>query len=172
MISKAKFYIDKLGLTTHPEGGYFKEVYRSAETIDNAHLPDRYTGERNFSTSIYFLLEGEQTSSFHKLASDELWHFYDGCGVKIFIIEKNGELSVVTLGKDIESNMRLQCVIPAGCWFGAEIVDKKSFALVGCTVAPGFDFNDFVLSKIDELVRAYPQHTLLIDRLNRKKTFK
>ncbi len=169
MNSQAEFYIEKLNLSAHPEGGYFKEIYRASESILETYLPARYKGSRNFSTSIYFLLEGEQTSSFHKLASDELWHFYDGSAIKIFILNETGELSTITLGRSIENGEQFQCVIPAGCWFGAELVDKKLFALIGCTVAPGFNFSDFALADSKELSIKYPLHKLLINRINTKK---
>lgn len=165
---QAEYYIDKLNLSAHPEGGYYKEIYRASESIIETHLPARYKGGRNFSTSIYFLLDGEQTSSFHKLASDELWHFYDGSAVKIFLLSGAGELSIITLGRNIEEGEQFQCVIPAGCWFGAELVDKKLFALIGCTVAPGFNFSDFTLADSEELSIRYPQHKLLINRINRQ----
>ncbi|MBZ0199537.1 MAG: cupin domain-containing protein [Ignavibacteriaceae bacterium] len=169
MQPQAEFYIERLGLSVHPEGGYFKEIYRALESINETCLPVRYKESRNFSTSIYFLLEGEQTSQFHKLASDELWHFYDGSSVNIFLIDNTGELSIITLGRNITQGEKFQCIIPAGCWFGAELVDKKFFALVGCTVAPGFNFSDFVLSDKKGLIKEYPQHEALINRLNRGK---
>jgi predicted cupin superfamily sugar epimerase len=165
MNSKAKAHIKKLGLKKHPEGGYFKEIYRSGELIIPEHLPKRYKSSRNFSTSIYFLLEGRQFSAFHLLQSDELWHFYDGSAVLLYIISQNGELSIKKLGRGKESE--LQLVIEKQNWFAAELEDEKSFALFGCTVSPGFEFDDFQLGKRDDLIKKFPQHSALIRRLTK-----
>ena len=165
MHPKAKQYIKQLQLKKHPEGGYFREVYRSGERILPTHLPKRYKSSRNFSTSIYFLLEGRQFSSFHLLQSDELWHFYDGSSVLLYIINQKGELTVKKLGRDQDSE--LQLTIEKQNWFAAELEDKKSFALFGCTVSPGFEFEDFELGKRDELIKKFPQHSSLIKRLTK-----
>jgi hypothetical protein len=165
MHSKAKHFIKQLQLKKHPEGGYFKEVYRSGERILPTHLPKRYKSSRNFSTSIYFLLEGKAFSSFHLLQSDELWHFYDGSTVLLYIINQKGELSVKKLGKD--KGRELQLTIEKQNWFAAELEDKKSFALFGCTVSPGFDFDDFELGNRIILTKKYSQHSALIKRLTK-----
>jgi hypothetical protein len=162
MNEKAEFYKNQHKLQPHPEGGYFSEVYRSDEIIKKELLPSRFDGDRCFSTSIYFLLEGKQTSKFHRLKSDEQWHFYDGCAVKIYTLNDNGELSVIHLGKDISKGAVFQMVIKRNHWFAAELTDKNSFALVGCVVSPGFDFNDFKLAKSEELIAKYPQYKDLI----------
>ena len=163
MNQQARKYIKQLGLIKHPEGGYFKEVYRSGEIIRQKHLPKRYKSARNFSTSIFFLLEGNQFSSFHKLKSDELWHFYDGSTVLIYVIDKQGNLSVNKLGN--EKQCSFQITIKKGNWFAAEIENKKSFSLFGCTVSPGFDFEDFELGNRDTLVKNFPLHKKIIKRL-------
>ncbi len=165
MEEKVKYYIEKMGLEKHPEGGYFKEIYRSGEYIETTSLPDRYKGDRVFSTSIYFLLEKNQKSVFHRLQSDETWHFYDGGTVKVFMIDENSELSEIRLGRNIEKDERLQFTIPKNCWFAAELEDKKSFCLVGCTVAPGFEFSDFEMGSRESLIEKYPAHKELITRL-------
>lgn len=165
MDSIAQRYIKQLQLIKHPEGGYFKEVYRSGEIILPGHLPKRYRSSRNFSTSIYFLLEGKQFSAFHLLQSDELWHFYDGSSVLIYIIDQKGNLSTQKLGKGKANNF--QIVIKRKNWFAAELEDKKSFALFGCTVAPGFNFDDFKLGDRSQLFNKYPQHKTLISRLTK-----
>lgn len=164
MNKDARLYIEKLGLQPHPEGGYFKEIYRSAEIILPEGLPRRLSKERSVSTSIYFLLEGKQVSKFHRLKSDELWHFYDGSGIRIHIIDDKGNLSNVVLGKDIDNGEVFQTVIPAGYWFAAEIITKISFALIGCTVAPGFDFEDFQLADRKELLDLFPEHHIIINK--------
>jgi len=165
MHPKAQKFIKQLQLKKHPEGGYFKEIYRSGEIILPEHLPKRYKSSRNFSTSIYFLLEGKQFSAFHFLQSDELWHFYDGCPVIIFSINPKGELIIKKLGK--KKDCELQITIEKQNWFAAELEDKKSFALFGCTVSPGFEFDDFELGKRDTLLQKFPQHSSLIKRLSK-----
>jgi len=165
MHPKAQKYIKQLQLKKHPEGGYFREVYRSGERILPTHLPKRYKSSRNFSTSIYFLLQEMQFSSFHILKSDELWHFYDGWKVLLYVINKDGELVTKKLGKD--KDCQLQLTIEKQNWFAAELEDKKSFTLFGCTVSPGFEFEDFQLGKRDELIKKFPQHSALIKRLTK-----
>ncbi|MFA6979359.1 MAG: cupin domain-containing protein [Ignavibacteriaceae bacterium] len=161
----AKYWIHKLDLIKHLEGGYYKEIYRSEEVIALEALPDRYSGERNVSTSIYFMLDKEQVSHFHKLQSDEIWHFYYGGSLTIYMINESGNYSVQKLGRNLDEGEALQFVIPKCTWFAAEVNDKKSFSLIGCTVAPGFDFADFELSKREELVKQFPQYKSLIERL-------
>jgi predicted cupin superfamily sugar epimerase len=143
MEKKSSFYIDFLGLKPHPEGGYFREVYRSDEMISADSLPERYNGSRSFATSIYFLLEREQVSKFHRLKSDEIWHFYEGSPVRIYIIDEKKKLSEMILGRNLPNGHSFQLVIKRGCWFAAEVIDKKSFSLFGCSVSPGFDFRDY-----------------------------
>lgn len=161
----AEKWIRELDLEKHPEGGYFKEVYRSPEVIGS--LPGRYSGERVFSTSIYYLLEGDQFSAFHRIQSDEIWHFYEGCHLLIYIIDGKGHLEKVTLGRDITNGQKLQHVIERGQWFAARPSDRNSFSLVGCTVAPGFDFRDFELGESERLFKKYPAHRKLILELSK-----
>ena len=165
MNSKAKAYIKKLQLKKHPDGGYYREVYRSGEKIVADHLPKRYKSFRNFSTSIYFLLQGSQFSTFHLLQSDELWHFYDGSDLKVYIINPEGGLIVKRLGRSKDAEF--QITIEKHSWFAAEVEDKKSFSLFGCTVSPGFEFEDFELGKRELLLKKFPQHETFIRRLTR-----
>jgi predicted cupin superfamily sugar epimerase len=165
MNKKAKEYIQKLQLKSHPEGGYYKEIFRAGELILPDHLPKRYKSSRAFSTSIYFLLEGNQFSSFHRLKSDELWHFYDGSTLIIYTIDEKGELKKIKMGKDSNEGEYFQIQIKQSIWFGAELHDRSSFALIGCTVAPGFEFEDFELGKRDKLINLYPQHKNIIKKL-------
>jgi len=165
--NKARKYIEKLQLKAHPEGGYYREVFRAGEIILADHLPKRYKSSRNFSTSIYFLLEGNQVSNFHRLKSDEQWHFYDGSGIVIYVIEEGGNLSKILLGRNIEKGESLQTVIKHNSWFGAELIDKTSFALIGCTVSPGFDFSDFELGKKAKLLDEYPDYEYTIIKLTK-----
>ncbi|MBE0539575.1 MAG: cupin domain-containing protein [Ignavibacterium sp.] len=160
MNEKAKYYIQKLQLKKHPEGGYFREIYRAGEII-SIDAPKK-NNKRNVSTSIYFLLEGSQISKFHKLKSDELWHFYDGTAVKIYILDQNGKLSETMIGREIKNGEMFQTAIEKNNWFAAEVIDKKSFSLIGCTVSPGFDFSDFELAKRENLFKNFPEHKDLI----------
>jgi len=165
MNKKAKEYIKKLQLKPHPEGGYYKELYRAGELILPNHLPTRFKSSRTFSTSIYFLLEGKQISTFHRLKADELWHFYDGSTLIIYIIDESGELRKLKLGSNVEDGEMFQVQIKNNNWFGAELLDKSSYALIGCTVSPGFEFEDFELGDKIELSKKYPEHKNIILKL-------
>ncbi len=165
MRQSAQYWIEKLKLAKHPEGGYFREVYRANEIISKKSLPDRYSSFRPFSTSIFFLLKGNEFSAFHRLKSDEIWHFYDGSPLLLYLIDSKGKLTTVRVGRNPDRNETLQIVIPKGFWFAAEVVDKNSFSLIGCTVSPGFDFEDFELGSKELLTNKFPQHKSLIKRL-------
>jgi predicted cupin superfamily sugar epimerase len=159
MHPKARYYIDKLDLKKHPEGGYYREIYRAGEMYFTETIPARKLSKKNISTSIYFLLSGKDKSLFHRLKSDEIWHFYDGCDVLLWLIDEKGNLNQIRVGKESEV---FQFVIPHNTWFAAELTDKNSFALVGCTVSPGFDFKDFELAKRNDLLNKYPSHKKII----------
>jgi uncharacterized protein len=170
MIKEAVYWIRTLGLEPHPEGGYYRQTYRADLVLEE--LPPRFLGSRPASTAIYFLLDGKDFSAFHRLQSDELWHFHLGAPLAIHVIDADGHYSEIRLGSDPEAGEVLQAVVRAGCWFASHILashirDEKSFALVGCTVAPGFDFEDFELAERDELVEGYPQYRDVITRLTR-----
>jgi predicted cupin superfamily sugar epimerase len=156
------YWINKFSLLRHPEGGWFREVYRSDELISRQCLPERYSGDRNHSTSIYFLITREEFSAFHKLRSDEIWHFYYGSPLIIHTISDSGDYRKFTLGVD-----EFQITIRRALWFAAEVADKDSFSLTGCTVSPGFHFDDFILACREELISNFPQHKELIKRLTR-----
>ncbi len=141
----ASQWIELLHLQPHPEGGHFRESYRSTEWIRKQDLPERFSGDRSFSTAIYFLLERDEFSALHRIKQDEVWHFYDGSSLTIHIIETAGTYSTIRLGRRIDFGETPQAVVPAGYWFGATVTDQTGFALVACTVAPGFDFADFEL---------------------------
>jgi predicted cupin superfamily sugar epimerase len=147
-MNTAEYWIDKLGLKQHPEGGYYKEMYRSDENI-----------------SIYFLLKGGQYSHFHRILSDETWHFYQGSRLELFVLAKNGTLVKHLLGPKYQEGERFQITIPRDHWFGARVAKKDSYALLGCTVAPGFHFEDFELAKRQMLLKEFPQHAGIIDEL-------
>ncbi len=161
----AQLLIQSLGLQPHPEGGFFREVYRSSEFLPHHALPERFSGDRCFATSIYFLLRSSDFSAFHRIRSDEIWHFYEGSALQLYVIESDGNLHTFTLGRNIMRGEVFQAVVPAGCWFGAKVTAPDSFALVGCSVAPGFDFADFELAQRERLMASYPQHQRLIEAL-------
>ena len=154
-------------LQAHPEGGFYSRTYASDELIPAHALPQRFTGDRFFSTAIYFLLEGNQFSAFHRIKSDELWHFYTGVGLHIYVIYPDGRGEVLKLGNDVAKGYNFQQVVKAGCWFASKPVNNNGFSFVGCTVAPGFDFADFEMAEEEMLLNAYPQHQEWIEMLCR-----
>ena len=161
----AQQIVKKFNLTEHPEGGFYKETYRSNGIIKNEQLSSNFIGDRNYSTCIYFLLTSEKFSAFHKINQDEIWHFYKGSTLKLHMISPEGSYSFVLIGNNIENDELPQFVVPAGYWFAAEVSKKNSYAFTGCTVAPGFDFKDFVLPKREELTQLFPQHKEIISKL-------
>ncbi|MEI6822226.1 MAG: cupin domain-containing protein [Bacteroidota bacterium] len=162
----ANYWINHLQLLKHPEGGYYKEVYRSEELINQNHLPNRFNGDRCFCTAIYFLLQKNDFSAFHRIKSDETWHFYQGTSLTLYMIDESGVLTSSILGNNPENNESLQITIPQNTWFAAHVNDKSSYTLTGCTVAPGFDFADFELGKRNELINLFPQHKEVITLLS------
>ena len=165
MTRTAEYWIKNLDMLPHPEGGYFREVYRSEDRIDKDHLPARYSDHRNIATSIFFLLDKEQVSKFHVLNSDEIWYHHDGSKVKIHVIKPDGQYKEIILGHDFDEGEVLQAVIPHGSWFGAEVINKDSFSLVGCVVAPGFDFTDFKLAERNILLNDFSHLEEIIIKL-------
>lgn len=158
----ANYWIDKLDLSPHPEGGHYKEVYRSENEIDIVSTGNKNPIKRNALTSIYFLLKGEDFSHFHILSSDEIWYFHSGESAIIHFIDKSGDYYTKQIGSD-----NLQVVIPRETFFAAELTSKKDldFILVSCAVAPGFDFNDFRMASKSELESLCPNQKELIDQL-------
>lgn len=157
----------QLGLQPHPEGGYYKEVYRSVGVIQQAAIDGVFSGDRNYATSIYFMLVGGNFSAFHRIKSDELWHFYDGDACTVYVIHLNGEFEAIHLGRDIANGEVYQAVVPAGAWFASECSNPEGFSLTGCTVSPGFDFADFEMAEREGLIKEYPQYAEVINRLTR-----
>jgi predicted cupin superfamily sugar epimerase len=162
----ATWWIAALGLRPHPEGGWFRETYRAAEEIPAAALPRRYGGPRRFATAIHFLLAAGEVSAFHRLASDEVWFLHAGGPLLVHVLFDRDH-QVLRLGPDPERGEAFQAVVAAGSWFGAELAPGADFTLVGCAVAPGFDFADFELGERATLAAAYPQHRDLVERLTR-----
>ncbi|MCS6949397.1 MAG: cupin domain-containing protein [bacterium] len=166
MNAEAQYWISVLGLQPHPEGGYYRETYRSEQRLMGCCLHG-HEGPRVAATAIYFLLPGGEFSALHRLRSDEMWHFYTGSSLTLHIIDDEGNLSQVKLGTNPQKGESFQAVVRAGCWFGATVDDPEGYALVGCTVAPGFEFEDFELGDRQQLLERYPQHRDLIERLTR-----
>ena len=165
--SKMEKIIRKLNLQPHPEGGFFCETYRSKGVIQPQSAGDCFDGERNFSTCIYFLLTSGVFSAFHRIVQDEIWHFYDGSPIELHVISPEGIYNKTLIGRDIEMGELPQFVVPSGAWFGATVVRENDYSLVGCTVSPGFDFRDFELAEREKLIRKFPQHREIINRLTR-----
>ncbi|HLP18250.1 MAG TPA: cupin domain-containing protein [Bacteroidota bacterium] len=169
MMMTADEWISRLNLSPHPEGGYYRELYRSAGEIPAGALPERYQGgARSYATSIYFLLKSGECSRYHRLRSDELWYFHAGSALTLSTIDPvTGALTVHAMGFDIARGEVLQLAIPAGCWFGAEVDGDTSgaYALISCVVAPGFDFADFELGTRARLLAQFPQHAASIRSL-------
>ncbi len=167
MTRDAAYWIQELELQPHPEGGYYRQTYRADTILAKQALPRDFTGPRPASTAIYFLLEGKDFSAFHRLRSDELWHFHLGAPLTVHVINPEGCYTKIPVGSNHDAGEAFQAVVRAGCWFASQVCDPSSYALVGCTVAPGFDFQDFELARRKELVAKYPQHRKLIEELTR-----
>jgi predicted cupin superfamily sugar epimerase len=159
--------IQQYDLQPHPEGGWYKETYRSGEYISGDALPERFAGNRAFSTAIYFLLEQGNFSAFHKIKSDECWHFYAGYPLLIYVLQPHGHLNIIQLGQDILAGQVFQFTVPANCWFASRPAEGSRFCFVGCTVAPGFDFADFEMADSNTLSAIYPGHETTISNLCR-----
>ncbi|ACD96074.1 cupin domain-containing protein [Trichlorobacter lovleyi] len=159
--------ISALGLFQHPEGGWYRETYRSGGQIPGNVLPECFDGPRSWCTAIYFLLEQGDCSALHRIKSDELWFFHGGAGLTIHLLTADGIHSAIRLGADIAAGEVFQATVPAGTWFGAEMSGAGEYSLVSCTVSPGFAFADFELADLSVLLRQYPDHDALIKRLTR-----
>jgi predicted cupin superfamily sugar epimerase len=159
--------IEQLGLQKHPEGGYYNETYRSRGKIPKQALGPDFGGDRNYSTAIYFLLTSDNFSAFHRIRQDEIWHFYEGSPIRLHILDQNGKYEEVILGNDLGKMHHFQYVVQAGHWFASEVSEHDSYSLAGCTVSPGFDFEDFEMASGEQLVAKYPSQTELIKRLTR-----
>jgi len=162
----AEDWIHELQLQPHPEGGYYRETYRASEEIPPEGLPVRFAGYRSVSTAIYFLLRGSDRSLFHRIKSDELWHFHAGDVLTIYVLGARG-LATYRLGDNPVNGENLQIAVPANHWFGAMVSEKGKYTLSGCTVAPGFDFQDFELADRHELLREFPTYRDIIVALTK-----
>lgn len=168
-VMNAEIIIKKLGLIPHPEeGGYYRETYRSAESIQASSLDPRYGESRSQKTAIYYLLTADTYSKIHRLKSDELFHFYLGDPVEMLIVPSDAEYCETArpatpfgrhiLGQDLDAEQNLQILVPRGCWQGARLCQGGEFALLGCTVSPGFEFQDFSTDAPDTLPTEFQEH--------------
>ena len=167
MMTEVAHIVESLRLLPHPEGGYYRETYRSGEVIGPAGLPSRFGGDRSFSTAIYYLLGPGDFSAFHRIRSDETWHFYKGSGLRLYVLTDDGGCECILLGDGAERGEVFQATVPAGRWFASEPATADGYALVGCTVSPGFDFRDFEMADAEDLLRDWPMQADVIRRLSR-----
>ena len=157
--------IEKYQLIPHPEGGYFRETYRSEGVIPHQALPDNFKGDRNYCTGIYFLLPQGTKSCLHRIQSDEMWHFYLGGSMTLVLMHEDYGVQNIILGSDLQAGETVQFVVPAGWWFGGYPNSESVYSFVGCTVAPGFDFADFELATRTNLLSKFPESSELILKL-------
>jgi len=144
------------------EGGYFVETWRSEQQIESPN------GLRSLGTTILYLLRAGDFSAMHRLASDEIWHFHLGDPAELLLLKQDGSSKVVTLGPDVSAGQQVQVVIPTGTWQGCRVIHGGTFALMGTTVTPGFEYEDFELGRREELLNAYPDRTGMITALTRE----
>ena len=157
---EVKKIVNFYNMESHPEGGWYKETYRSITELSIDNL-----GKRNLMTSIYFLLESHQTSNFHQIKSDELWFYHSGSPLTVHCIYPNGKYEMLHIGPDFEKGHTFQALVPKGTIFGSTVNNENSYSMVGCVVSPGFDFNDFKLFNNEELLQEFPQHQSIINKL-------
>ena len=163
-LKSAASWIRKLDLKPHPEGGYYSELYRSK--LEVTRVSSTLAGNYNAFTSIYYLLEGNDFSSFHRLSSDEIWYFHKGVPLLIHMIDENGNYSSQELSDELTGT--LSYMVSAGVWFASEIPSANGFSLVSCAVAPGFEFSEFEMAEKDVLLKKYPEHSGILSRLCRE----
>lgn len=155
----AQYWITNLGLSPHPEGGYYKSTFQSDAIISSN------GNQRKLFTSIYFLLQSHDISHFHRLKSDELWYYHGGSPLTIHMIDEIGEYKEMYLGLNLENGEVPQVLVPKNTIFGSSVMAEETFSLVGCMVSPGFDFEDFELFNQEELLKEYPQHEQIIRKM-------
>jgi predicted cupin superfamily sugar epimerase len=153
---KAQEYIDKLGLLPHPEGGFYKETYRSAVK----------TGDRSLMTAIYFLITSNNISRFHRIKSDEMWYFHDGSPLSVHTLDKENGHQVHKVGLNLSNGENPQLLVPANTIFGSSLDEENAFSLVSCTVAPGFDFADFELFTTQDLLSQFPDYEEIVRKMS------
>jgi hypothetical protein len=159
--------VKHLELEPHPEGGFYKEMYRSEAKLLGSLLAKDLEGDRNFSTAIYFLIEKENFSALHKIKSDEIWHFYAGDALEVMEISNSGQLKITLVGNKLDQGEVFQYTVKANTWFGSRVKSGGTYSLVGCTVSPGFDFRDFEMAKRNDLLEKFPEHKGIIEQMTR-----
>lgn len=159
MQKEADYFIGKLQLEQHPEGGYYKSTYVANEEMN------AFDTQRKLYTNIYFLLKSGEVSHFHRLKSDEVWYYHAGSSLTIHVIDEEGYYEELKLGLDLDAGERPQAIVRKNSIFGSSVNDLNTFSLVGCMVSPGFDFEDFELFTQDTLLEHYPQHETIIRKL-------
>jgi uncharacterized protein len=167
-VQTAEFWIDRLRLERHPEGGWYRETYRSEGAYDFG-ANSSFGSARSYATSIYYLLQQGDRSRLHRILSDEQWYFHAGSSLDVHGFPETGEPSQFTLGDDPDAGETLHSWVPAGHWFGARLAESGSpdaWALVSCVVAPGFDFRDFTFADRAELIAQFPAHAPIIEKLS------
>ncbi len=162
--------IEKLSLIPLvKEGGLYHQTYRSSLHIDKNFLPEIYSGKRSISTAIYYFLASETFSAMHKLPSDEIYHFYLGDPVEMLQLKPDGSGEIITIGNRIEEDMLPQVVLKANSWQGSKLIDDGEFALLGTTVSPGFEFDDYVHGDRGLLIKEYPEFREMIVELTKEE---
>ena len=165
MKQDAMYYVSKLGLEPHPEGGYYKQTFVSNEQVTDEELSVTYDGKRKLYTSIYFLLTSTDVSHFHRLKSDELWYYHAGSSLTVHILHENGTYEEIKLGLNLEQGEVPQALVPKNSIFGSSVMEDDAFSLVGCMVSPGFEFQDFEMFTQAELLSKYPEQKEIIMKL-------
>ena len=164
-MNDANYYVTKLGMEPHPEGGFYKRTFESEERTSDQELSVEFEGKRKLYTSIFFLLGSNDISHLHRLKSDELWYYHAGSPLTISVIDENGNYKESKLGINLDEGETPQVLVPKNSIFGSSVRDEDTFSLVGCMVSPGFDFQDFELFTQEELLSKYPQHKEVIMKL-------
>lgn len=160
--------ISKFNLKPHPEGGFFGAGYRSQEFLRKDALPGRYDAPRNLYSSIYFMVTPESPSCFHRLRTDEIWHFYAGDPIELHLIWEQGRYSKIVLSAE-PGNEKFQTLVKRNTWMAAISSGERGFGLAGCTLSPGFEYTDFELADGDQLLAAYPDHEAVIRKFSARK---
>ncbi len=160
------YWVKNLEMSAHPEGGYYSVEYVSPHKISDNELEISFKGQRALASSIYFLIEEGNVSNFHRLTSDEIWYYHDGEPLTVAVITPSGEYISYEIGLDFEKGQRPQVLVPAGSIFGS--YPTKDYSLVSCMVSYAFEFEDFELFKRDDLVKMYPEHVEIINKLTRE----
>ena len=162
----AEYIIDYFGMKPLPEeGGYYVETYRAEEKITSKNLPSRYTGPRNFSTAILYLLTPDACSRLHKVKSDEIFHFYLGDPIRMIQLHPDGKSEIIEIGPDITKGQNPQFTVPKGTWQGSQLKKNGKFALLGCTVAPSFEFTDYCSADKEKLLKICPNLNDIINEI-------